>query len=82
MWSVAVVRKPARFSSMTFEQPAVELLDMAEVTLTLLIVWLHKKSVMFPDCYYEHSQKHFSLIHDTGETFAVGIPYVTLVQSC
>ena len=29
---------------------------------------------MFPDCYYDHGHKHFSLIHDTGEDFCSGHP--------
>ena len=29
---------------------------------------------MFPDCYYHHNRKHFSLIHNTGEDYCYGHP--------
>ena len=70
--SVAVVHKPAHLSAMTFSAAAIELLDLAEQTPTLLIVWLHTGSPLFPDCYYHHNRKHFLLIHDTGEDYCYG----------
>ena len=42
--SVAVVRKPAHRSTMTFEEAALELTHPAECTPTLLLVQLHRKS--------------------------------------
>ena len=72
--SVAVVCKPAHLSAMTFSAAAIELLDPAEQTPTLLIVRLHTGSPLFPDCYYHHNRKHFSLIHDTGEDYCYGHP--------
>ena len=72
--SVAVVRKPAHKSTMTFEQAAVELLNPAERAPTLLLVRLHRESGLFPDCYYHHSRKHFAVLYDTGEDYNCGSP--------
>ena len=81
--SVAVVCKPAHFSSMMFEQAAIELLYLVEQTLTLLIVRLHTESPLFPDCYYHHSRKLFDLRFMTPAKISiVVIPYVTSTQSC
>ena len=72
--SVTVVRKPAHLSAMTFSAAAIELLDSAEQTPTLLIIRLHTGSPLFLDCYYYHNRKHFSLIHVTGEDYCYGHP--------
>ena len=72
--SVAIVRKPAHKSTMMFEQAAVELLNPAKHTPTLLLVRLHRESGLFPDCYYHHSRKHFVILYDTGEDYNCGSP--------
>ena len=74
--SVAVVRKPAQKSSMTFEQAVIELKTPTERASTLLLVRLHRKADMFPDCYYHHRRRHFALMYDTGEDFNCGSPSV------
>ena len=72
--SVAVVRKPAQKSSMTFEQAVIELKTLTERASTLLLVQLHRKSDIFPDCYYHHRCRHFALMYDTGEDFNCSSP--------
>ena len=72
--SVAVVHKLAHTSTMTFEEAALELQHPAECTPTLLLVRLHRKSGLFPDCYYHHRHKHFALFYDTGEDYNCGSP--------
>ena len=72
--SVAMVRKPAHNSTMTFTEAALELQHPAERTPTLLLVQLHRKSGLFPDCYYHHRRKHFALFYDTGEDYNCGSP--------
>ena len=72
--SVAVVRKPAQRSAMTFAQAVIELRNSTERASTLLLVWLHRKSDMFPDCYYHDRGRHFALMYDTGEDFNCGSP--------
>ena len=53
---------------------AEELWDNAEMTPTLLLVHLHRKSLLFPDIYYDRCGTHFTLMHDTGKGFNVGDP--------
>ena len=72
--SVAMVRKPAHNSTMTFTEAALELQHPAERTPTLLLVRLHRESGLFPDCYYHHQHKHFALFYDTGEDYNCGSP--------
>ena len=72
--SVAVVRKPAQKSAMTFAQAVIELKNPTERASTLLLVRLHRKADMFPDCYYHHRRRHFALMYDTGEDFNCGSP--------
>ena len=72
--SVAVVRKPAQKSAMTFAQAVIELQNPTERASTLLLVRLHRKSDMFPDCYYHDRGRHFALMYDTGEDFNCGSP--------
>ena len=52
---------------MLFNLTAAELLVTEEDSPTLLIVRLHKRSMMCPDVFYDQCHKHFTLIHDTGE---------------
>ena len=70
--SVAVVHKPAQKSAMAFEQAALELKSELERTSTLLLVWLHRDSDMFPDVYYKDRGSHFALVYDTGENYNYG----------
>ena len=69
---VAVVRKPAWHHRLPFIAAAGELQDDAEMTPTLLLVRLHRKSLLFPDIYYDQCGTHFTLMHDTGKGYNVG----------
>ena len=71
---VAVMQKPARHLGLPFKTAAEELRDNAEMTLTLLLVHLHRKSLLFPDIYYDRCGTHFTLMHDTGKGYNVGDP--------
>ena len=52
--SVAVVRKPSRYDGLPFVTAAEEFRDSAnETTHSLLLVWLHRKSLLFLDIYYD-----------------------------
>ena len=52
--SVAVVRKPSRHDGLPFLTAAEEFQDSAnETTHSLLLVQLYRKSLLFPDIYYD-----------------------------
>ena len=51
-----------------------ELRDDAEMTPTLLLVRLHRKSLLFLDIYYDQCGTHFTLMHDTGKGYNMGDP--------
>ena len=70
--SVAVMRKPARHPGLPFEAVAGELWD--DTTPTLVLVHLHRKSLLFLDIYYDQCGTHFTLMHDTGKGYNVGHP--------
>ena len=70
--SVAVVRKLAWHPRLPFETAAGELRD--DTTPTLVLVCLHRKSLLFPDIYYDRCGTHFTLMHDTGKGYNVGHP--------
>ena len=72
--SVAVVQKPARHHGLRFIAAAGELREDAETTPTLLLVCLHRKSLLFPDIYYDWCGTHFTLMHETGKGYNVGDP--------
>ena len=72
--SVAVVRKPAQKSAMTFQQAVIELKTPSERASTLLLVRLHRESDMFPDSYYHDRSRHFAIMYDTGEDYNCGSP--------
>ena len=72
--SVAVVRKLAWHSRLPFAAAVEELRDTAEMTPTLLLVRLHRKSLLYPDIYYDRCGTHFTLMHDTGKGYCVGHP--------
>ena len=77
--SVTVVRKPSRHDGLPFLTAAEEFRDSAnETTHSLLLVWLHRKSLLFPDIYYDRYGHHFTLMHDTGKGYNVGDPQVFL----
>ena len=71
--SVAVVRKPSRHDGLPFVTAAEEFRDSAnETTHSLLLVRLHRKSLLFPDIYYDRNGHHFTLMHNTGKGYNVG----------
>ena len=72
--SVAVVCKPAQRSAMMFGQAIIEVKTPTERASTLLLVRLHRKAEMFPDCYYRDRRRHFALMYDTGEDNNCGSP--------
>ena len=72
--SVAVMRKPAWHLGLPFTTAAEELWDNAEMTPMLLLVHLHRKSLLFPDIYYDWCGTPFTLMHDTGKGYNVGDP--------
>ena len=72
--SVAIVRKLARHHRLPFIAATGELREDAEKTPMLLLVCLHRKSLLFPDIYYDRCGTHFTLMHDTGKGYNVGDP--------
>ena len=71
--SVAVVRKPSRYKGLPFVTAAEEFWDSAnKTTHSLLLVRLHRKSLLFPDIDYDRYGHHFTLMHDTGKGYSVG----------
>ena len=72
--SVAIVQKPARNFGLPFVAAAEELREDVKMTPTLVLVWLHWKSLLFPDIYYDRCGTHFTLMHDTGKGYNVGDP--------
>ena len=72
--SVAIVWKPAWHFGLPFAAAAEELWDNVEMTPTLVLVWLHRQSLLFPDIYYDLCGTHFTLMHDTGKGYNVGDP--------
>ena len=77
--SITVVRKPSQYEGLPFVTAAEEFRDSAnETTHSLLLVRLHRKSLLFPDIYYDRYGHHFTLMHDTGKGYNVGDPQVFL----
>ena len=77
--SVAVVRKPSRHDGLPFLTAAEEFRDGAnETTHSLLLVRLHRKSLLFPHIYYDRYGHHFTLMHVSGKGYNVGDPQVFL----
>ena len=72
--SVAMIRKLARHFGLPFEAAVEELWEDIEMTPTLVLVWLHRKSLLFLDIYYDWCGTHFTLMHDTGKGYNVGDP--------
>ena len=77
--SIVVVRKPSRHDGLPFLTAAEEFRDSAnETTHSLLLVRLHRKSLLFLDIYYDRYGHHFTLMHNTGKGYNVGDPQVFL----
>ena len=77
--SVAVVRKLSRHNGLSFVMAAEEFRDSAnKTTHSLLLVRLHRTSLLFLDIYYDRYGHHFTLMHDTGKGYNVGVPQVFL----
>ena len=77
--SVAVVRKPSRHEGLPFLTAAEEFWESAkETSHCLLLVRLHRKSLLFPDIYYDRYGNHFTLMHETGKGYNGGDPQVFL----
>ena len=77
--SVAVVRKLSRHDGLPFVTAAEEFRHSAnETTHSLLLVRLHRKSLLFLDIYYDRYGHHFTLMHDTSKGYNVGDPQVFL----
>ena len=75
--SIAVVRKPSWYEGLPFVTAAEEFRDSAnETTHSLLLVRLHRKSLLFPDIYNDRYGHHFTLMHYTCEGYSVGDPQV------
>ena len=72
--SVAIIRKLAWHFGLPFAAAVEELWDDTEMTPTLLLVRLHRKSRLFLDIYYNRYKTHFTLMHDTGKGYNVGDP--------
>ena len=72
--SVAVLRKPAQHLRLPFVAAAEELRDDAKMTPMLLLVRLHRKSLLYPDIYYDRCGTHFTLMHNTRKGYSVGHP--------
>ena len=72
--SVAVMQKLARHLRLPFAAAAEEIRGDAEMTPTLVLIQLHRKSLFFPDIYYDRCGTHFTLMHDTGKGYSVGHP--------
>ena len=71
--SIAVVRKPSWHDGLPFVTAAEEFRDSAnKTTHSLLLVRLHRKSLLFLDIYYDQYRHHFTLMHDTGKGYNVG----------
>ena len=71
---VAIVRKPSHFTGIPFALVVAEFQETTKTTPTLLIVWLHCRSQLFPDIYYNRYQKHFTLMHDSQAHYNIGHP--------
>ena len=72
--SVAIVRKPARYMAILFSTAIDEFRNDSEVSPTLLLVWLHQDSRLFPNVYFDRYHHHFMIMHDSGRPFNMGHP--------
>ena len=72
--SVTFVRKLARHLGLPFTAAAAEFRENEDETPTPLLIWLHRKSRLFPDIYYDQYRTHFTIMHDTGKGYNVRDP--------
>ena len=72
--SVGIVRKLAWYVVMPFATAADEFRDDSEDSPTLILVWLHLHSRLFPDLYFDQYHHHFTVMHDSGMPFNIGHP--------
>ena len=59
---------------MLFSTAADKFQDDSKASCTLLLVWLHWDSRLFPDVYFDRYHHHFTIMHDSGRPFNVGHP--------
>ena len=71
---VAIVQKLARYMAILFSTATDEFRDDSKASPTLLLVWLHRDSLLFPDVYFDQYHHHFMIMHDSGRPFNVGHP--------
>ena len=74
MVSVGLVQKLAWYAATLFAMAADEFRDDVDDSPTLLLVWLHWHSRLFPDLYFDQYHQHFMVMHDSGMPFNVGHP--------
>ena len=72
--SVTVVQKPVWHLGLPFTAAAGKFWENEDETPTLILVWLHRKSRLFPDIYYDRYRTHFTIMHDTGKGYNIGDP--------
>ena len=72
--SVTVVRKLAQFAVVPFSSAADEFRQDFDYSPTLILVWLHCRSKLFLDVYFDWYNQHFTIMHDSGKAFNVGHP--------
>ena len=72
--SVAVVRKPARVIAIPFASAADKFRQDSDDSPTLILVWLHRHSKLFPDVYFDRYNQHFTLMHNSRKPFNMGHP--------
>ena len=71
---VAIVQKLVRYVAIPFSTATDEFRDDSEASPTLLLVWLHQDSLLFPDVYFDQYHHHFMIMHDSRRPFNVGHP--------
>ena len=72
--SVVIVQKPAWYMAIPFSTATDKFRDDSEASPTLLLVWLHQDSRLFPDIYFDQYHHHFTIMHDSGRPFNMGHP--------
>ena len=72
--SVGIVRKLARYMAIPFASATDEFRDDLEESATLILVWLHQRSLLFPDLYFNRYHQHLMVMHDSTMPFNVGHP--------
>ena len=72
--SVVMLRKLAWCTGIPFSSAVDELEDEFEPSPTLMLVWLHWHSRLFPDLYFKLYSQHFTVTHDSRKVYNVGHP--------